>query len=164
MYQDMFTSNSGGGSGSTTYTVTTIYKNGLQQGAVETSKSTSGTTVASDEGTYLKTSISNTANIYAWVGIKVDLTNINYVVFYDTSISSAYANGQGVYASPSIGGISVPSVYQLTTGTNKSFKIMLDVSSLSGENYVGIFSLSGSSGGAREARCNLIELVQVNFP
>ena len=164
MYQEMFAPSGGGGGGSTTYTVTTLYKNGLQQGTVESAKSTgTGTTVATDEGTYLKTSVSNNNYIYAWVGIKVDLTNINYVVFYDTSITSV-GSGQGVYASPTIGGTSMPSISQLTTGTNKSFKIMLDVSSLSGENYVGILSYTGSGGGAREARCSLIELVQVNFP
>lgn len=163
MYQEMFYADNGGG-GNGSLNVTTIYKNGLEQGTVETKISASAT--ASDEGTYLKARIENATNKYAWVGIKVDLTNIDYVVFYDVSVVSYASNAQYVYVSPSMGTTSMPSgsVSQLTVGAGQSHTVALDVSSITGNNYVGICVYSGGQGGARETQCSLIDLIQINFP
>ena len=143
---------------------TTIYNNGLQYGTVETNVSASGS--ASDQGTYLNVRVENVANKYAWLGIKVDLTDVDYVAFYDVSISSYASNAQAVYASPTMGTTGVPSgaVYQFTTGTNTPHKVILDVTSLTGENYVGIYVYTGGQGGVRETQCSLIELIKFVFP
>lgn len=163
MYQEMFAADNGGG-GSSIYETTTLYKNGLQQGTVETKISASVT--ASDEGTYLKVRIENVTNKYAWLGIKADLTNVDYVTFYDVSVVTYGSNAQAVFAGPSLGTTTVPSgtIYQLTVGNGQPHKVMLDVTSLTGENYVGIYVWSGQAGGARETHCSLIELVRIAFP
>lgn len=142
----------------------TIYNNGLQYGTIETNVSSSAS--ASDQGTYLSVRVENATNKYAWLGIKVDLTDVDYVSFYDVSISSYASNAQAVYASPTMGSASMPSgaVYQLTTGANTPHKVILDVTSLTGENYVGICVYTGGQGGLRETQCSLIELVKFVFP
>lgn len=145
--------------GSSIFDSTELYSGGLKYGTVETNKSASAT--AEDTGSYLRVYVPNSANVYSWLGIKVDLTDVDIIAFRDISVSSYASNAQYIYASPSMGTTTMVSgaVYKLTTGAGLTHNEVLDVSSLTGENYVGICVYTGSGGGVRETTCDRIVLL-----
>lgn len=151
-----------GGGGREYFNETAIYNKGIQSGYTALTSCTSGQ-VAEDKGTYMECSFTNGTNRWSYICFKVDVTNVDCVLFNITENTSGITGAKYVFvsttqpnsaAAPNNSPVVIPG-----STTNTPCMLAFNTTSLSGEHYIGFGAYSGPTATYKTVKCDQIILV-----